>query len=115
VEAIGWDVVTMLLPYIGKGSTRENAARVLDVIIAKGNAKEVFLKCNEGLKSILWERTDEDEDEDDDGDDGEATLAEKIARVRLMNSDNDDKVDPVVQTEELCRVINIGDSFSLPC
>ena len=114
MEAIGWDVVTMLLPYIGKKSTRENAAKVLDVIITKGNAKEVFLKCNEGLKCIFWERKGEDEDED--GDDGEAALAQNIARRLMINdNDNDNKVDPVVQTVELCRAISIGDSFNIPC
>ena len=94
-------MVIMLLPYIGQKGTHDNGVKVLDIVLAKGNAKEVFLKCNEGLKSIVWERT-----YDDDNDDGEATLTEKFNKVTI--DDDDDKADPVVQTVELYRAINTG-------
>lgn len=111
MRAIGWDIVTMLLPFIGRKATHGKAIKVLDIVITKGNAKEVFLKCIEGLKNIIWERN---YDEDEEDDDGEATLAEKISEFRMDDNDeNDDKVDPVVQTAELCQAINTGYSFIL--
>ena len=106
VEEIGWDVITMLLPYIGQKGTHDNGVKVLEIVLAKGNAKEVFLKCNEGLKNIVWERTYDDGGDDDDG---EATLAEKFNQVTLDPKEN--KVNPVVQTVELYRAINAGYSL----
>lgn len=91
----------MLLPYVGRKGTHDNAVKVLNIVLAKGNAKEVFLKCNEGLKNIVWERI-----YDDDDDDGEAALAEKFNEVTINDKDNG--VDPVVQTVELCRATNTG-------
>jgi len=92
----------MLLPYLGKKTTNVEARKVLDLLVTKGNAKEVFLKCVEGLKLIAWERT---YDYDDD-DDGEATLTEKLAQV--TTDEKDVKVDQVLQTVELHRAITEG-------
>lgn len=77
--AIGWDVVAMLVPFLGRKGTRNLADSVLDVVVRKGNAKEVFLKCTEALKSISWVRDYDEEDSD-----AEATLADKL---------DDNKVD----------------------
>lgn len=100
----------MLLPYLGQKATNEDARKVLDILVTKGNAKEVFLKCVEGLKSIVWERT---YDDDDDDDDGEATLAEKLAKV---TTDEDAvKVDQVLQTRELHRAVSRGLGFAISC
>jgi hypothetical protein len=52
----------MLLPFLSHGATYPAAEKVLDVVTAKGNPKEVFLKCTEGLHRILWE-TDASEQE----------------------------------------------------
>lgn len=94
----------MLLPYIGQKGTHDDAVRVLHIVLEKGNAKEVFLKCNEALKNIVWERTyDDDYGDDDDSDDREATLAEKFNEVTIH-----DKVDSVVQTVELYRAVTTG-------
>lgn len=116
MEGIGWDIVTMLLPFLGRSTTLDNAKNVLDIIVAKGNAKEVFLKCNEALKNIIWERNYDDDDEHDDGDEydgderdddgGEASLAEQIEKVRI--TEKEEKLDPVMQTVELCQAINAG-------
>jgi hypothetical protein len=100
LEAIGWDVVTMLLPFLGQKTTNEDAGKVLDILVAKGNSKEVFLKCVEGLKSIVWERT-YDDDDDDDG--GEATLTESLAKITATKDEV--KVDPILQTVGLYRAV----------
>lgn len=79
MKAIGWDVVAMLLPFLSREGTRSDAHTVLDIVVRKGNAKEVFLKCTEALKSISWEREYEEEEEDD----AETTLAGKLEDVAL--------------------------------
>jgi len=94
-------MVLMLLPYIGQKGTKDEAVKVLHIVLDKGNAKEVFLKCNEGLKNIVWERTYYD-----DNDDGEATLTEKFNEVNIDDEDN--KVDSVVQTVELYQATSKG-------
>lgn len=101
----------MLLPYLGQKATNEDARKVLDILVTKGNAKEVFLKCVEGLKSIAWERTYDADDDDDD--DGEATLAEKLAKV--TTDEKAVKVDQVLQTRELYRAVNRGLGFAISC
>jgi Uncharacterised protein family, YAP/Alf4/glomulin len=98
----------MLLPYIGRKSTVENANKVLNVVTAKGNAKEVFLKCIEALKMIIWENTVEEDDNDDE----EATLAGKIVEVSVH--ENGDKQDSMFQTIQVYHAINTG-YFLLYC
>jgi Uncharacterised protein family, YAP/Alf4/glomulin len=93
-----------LSPFIGQKVTRDNALKVLDIVIIKGNAKEVFLKCIEALRLVHWERTFDDDDDDDDG---EATMTEKLAEITKDEKEN--KVDPIAQTVELYRAINKGD------
>src|SRR5271169_1572509 len=100
----------MLLPYLGQKGTNEEARKVLEILVTKGNSKEVFLKCVEGLKSIVWERI---YDDDDDDDDGEATLTEKLAKV--TTDEKDVKVDQVLQTVELYRAITRGLSSTISC
>ena len=102
MAGIGWDVVTMLLPFVGQKETRQNAVKVLDIVAEKGNAKEVFLKCNEGLKNIVWKRNYFDKDDED----GEATMSEKLAQICI--EDKTTKMDPVSQTKELYRATKIG-------
>ena len=101
-------MVATLLPYLGQKGTHDSAVRILDIVTAKGNAKEVFLKCNEGLKNILWERTYDDDDDNDNG--GEATLADKLVELNL---EQNGKADPVIQTVELYRATNKGTSFNI--
>lgn len=82
----------MLLPFIGNTATHTDAVKILVTIVIKGNAKEVFLKCTEGLRSIVWQR---ESYHDDDGD-GEAAMTKKLAF-----DDQPTEVDPVIQTLEL--------------
>jgi hypothetical protein len=100
VAAIGWDVVSMLVPFLGHSETRPYTANVLDVVVEKGNAKEVFLKCTEALKRIPW-REEFDDDEDNDG---EATLAEKLTEFTKDESEN----DQIGQVSELYRATQTG-------
>ena len=90
----------MLLPFLGQKTTNEDAIKVLDVLVTKGNSKEIFLKCVEGLKSIVWERT-YDDDDDDDG--GEATLTESLAKITVTKDEV--RMDPILQTVGLYRAI----------
>jgi hypothetical protein len=91
----------MLIPFLGSSVTRPYAANVLDVVVEKGNAKEVFLKCTEALKRISWR---EEFDEEDDYDGGEATLAEKLIEFTKDESEN----DQVGQVLELYRATQTG-------
>jgi hypothetical protein len=99
-----------LRPYLGQKATNEDARKVLDILVTKGNAKEVFLKCVEGLNSIVWERT---YDDNDNIDDGEATLTEKLAKI--TTDEKDVKVDEVLQTLELYRAVTRGMSSAMSC
>src|SRR5271156_448201 len=90
----------MLLPFIGNKATRESAVKILDVVVTKGNSKEVFLKCTEALKNIQWERTYEGEEDEE----GEATVAED-----LENMDFEDlPIDTVAQTIQLYKATQKG-------
>ena len=93
----------MLLPFIGNTATHTDAVRILNTIVTKGNAKEVFLKCTEGLRSIAWQR---ESYHDDDGD-GEAAMTKK-----LTVEDQPTEVDPVIQTLELYGASRKGISRS---
>lgn len=90
----------MMVPFLGSHETLECAVTVLDVIVEKGNSKEVFLKCVEGLKSIHYKRDvdDEDEDEDEDG-----TLREEPAETT-----SSEKINSVAQTVELYNITAKG-------
>lgn len=88
----------MMVPFLGREATCEAAKQVLDLIVTKGNAKEVFLKCVQGLKRIQYERSAGDDDD---------TLVEKLAQTTL-----EDVVDPVTQTTELYEA-TINGAFSL--
>jgi hypothetical protein len=102
VENIGWDVVTMLTPFLGIRPTRDTGIKVLDTVVTKGNAKEVFLKCVEALKGIKYGTDFDDAEEEDDG---EATIAEKLSEFTLME---DSSIDPIQQTTELYKAIFKG-------
>jgi hypothetical protein len=91
----------MLIPFLGRSVTRGYAANVLDVVVEKGNAKEVFLKCTEALKCIPWR---EEFDDEDDEDGGEATLAEKLTEFTKDESEN----DQIGQVLELYRATRTG-------
>jgi len=56
----------MMVPFLGRKATSETAQEVLDVVVNKGNPKEVFLKCVEGIRNILWQREELEEEELDD-------------------------------------------------
>jgi Uncharacterised protein family, YAP/Alf4/glomulin len=99
VEGIAWDVVTMLLPFLGRQSTETKANQVLTILAQKGNPKEVFLKCNEALKQIQWRDDDLDEYDDD-----EVTVAETLKNV----SKEDEENNPVKQMISICHATNIG-------
>src|SRR5277367_5739915 len=100
----------MLLPFLGQKATNENAGKVLDILVTKGNSKEVFLKCVEGLKLIVWER----KYDDDDGDgDGEATFTETFAKI--TGPENEVKVDPILQTVGLYRAVKQGLNSVISC
>ena len=103
MEAIGWDVVFMLLPFIGNEATRESGVKILDVIAAKGNSKEVFLKCTEALMSVRWERMYESEGDEE----GEATIAEQLKSMDF----EDLPIDTVAQTIDLYNATLKGLSF----
>src|SRR5271170_872589 len=100
----------MLLPFLGRKATNEDAGKVLDILVAKGNSKEVFLKCVEGLKSIVWERIYGDDDDDDCG---EATLAESLAK--LSAAEDEVKVDPILQTVGLYQAVKQGMKSIISC
>jgi hypothetical protein len=101
VQGIAWDVVTMLLPFVGRKSTVTKANEVLKILAHKGNAKEVFLKCNEALKQIQWRDDDLDEYDDD-----EATVAETLKNL----SKEDEQNYPVKQMISICRATDTGSS-----
>jgi hypothetical protein len=86
----------MLLPFLGQSATRSDAVKVLDILVDKGNAKEVFLKCTDALKLVVW---DSGFGDGEDGDDGEATLTGNLKQISCEN----EEVDPVMQTVELSR------------
>jgi len=92
----------MMIPFLGKKETLQAAVKVLDIVVEKGNSKEVFLKCVEGMKSIRYKRDvvvdDEDEDEDEDG-----ALAEKP-----FDTTSNEKVNPAAQSVELYKVTAKG-------
>jgi len=92
----------MLLPFIGNKATRENAVELLDIVVTKGNSKEVFLKCTEALNGVQWERTYED-----DEDEGEATLAEELENMNF----EDFPIDTAAQTIELYKATQKGMSI----
>ena len=94
--------MTALLPFLGRKETNEETVKVFDILVTRGNAKEVFLKCVEGLRSILWERTYDN----DQVDDSEAMLSEKLAKV--TTNDDGIKVDPILQTVGLYQAVKQG-------
>jgi len=107
VDGIAWDVVAMLIPFLGRKATERKATDVLTLLAVKGNAKEVFLKTNEALKSIEWQPHD-----DDEYDDNKATVAAETL-TNLPNADGAaEKIDPVKQVVALCHAIDIS-SLSL--
>jgi len=111
VEAIAWDVVAMLIPFLGRRATEPKATDVLTLLAIKGNAKEVFLKANEALKGIEWQPHDDDDDDDKYGD-NEATVATETPK-NLANADGAaEEIDPVKQVVALCHAIDIS-SLSL--
>jgi hypothetical protein len=78
LEGIGWDVVTMLAPFVGMRKTTLSAIMVLNVVATMGNAKEVFLKCVEVLEVIKWDEIyDTDSEEDEDGEEDEPERGKK--------------------------------------
>jgi hypothetical protein len=93
----------MIIPFLGRKAAQENAVKILDILATKGNAKEVFLKCNEGLKNVQWKRRFIDDEDDDDG---EATLTEKLGEPVVSN--NQQREDSITQTLELYRATNKG-------
>jgi hypothetical protein len=95
----------MLVPFLGRSVARPYAANVLNVLVEKGNAKEVFLECTEALKRIPWE---EEFDEDDDND-GEATLAEKLTEFTITKDESEN--DQIGQVSELYRATQTGISL----
>ena len=111
MEAIAWDVVAMLIPFLGRRATEPKATDVLTLLAIKGNAKEVFLKANEALKGIEWQPHDDDDDDDKYGD-NEATVATETPK-NLANADGAaEEIDPVKQVVALCHAIDIS-SLSL--
>jgi Uncharacterised protein family, YAP/Alf4/glomulin len=99
VQGIAWDIVTMLLAFLGRQSTEKKANEVLTIVGQNGNAKEVFLKCNEALKQIQWRADDLDE-----YDDSETTIAETLKNM----SNEDEENNPVKQMIFICRATNMG-------
>ena len=99
----------MLTPFLGIKPTRDMGIKVLDTVVTKGNAKEVFLKCVEALKGIKYGTEFDDAEEEEDG---EAILAEKISEFTLME-DNPSSIDPIQQTSELYKAIFKGTPPSL--
>jgi hypothetical protein len=99
VEGIAWDVVTMLLPFLGRQSSEAKANEVLTILVQKGNPKEVFLKCNEALKQIQWRDDDLDEYDDD-----ESTIAETLKNVYRADEEN----KPVKQMTSMCGATDTG-------
>jgi hypothetical protein len=97
----------MLLPFLGRTATEAKADQVLTILVSKGNAKEVFLKCNEALKKIEWQP----QDDADEYDDGEATVAETLQAVSKLEEGQED-INPVRQMVALCRATDTG-SFAL--
>ena len=77
-------------------------SKVLDVVVNKGNAKEVFLKSVEALKDIKYGADYEDTAEVEDP--GESTLADKLSEVTV----EDTELDPIQQTTELYKAIFKG-------
>jgi len=98
----------MFLPFLGQKTTNEDAGKVLDILVTKGNSKEIFLKCVEGLKSIVWERTYDDDDADDDG---EATMTETLDKITGAEV----KVDTILQTVGLYRAVKQGINSAISC
>ena len=97
VEGIGWDVVSVILPYIKQKQTRVDAVRILDIVTTKGNAKEVFLKCIEGLKTIAWEPSVLNDEE-------EINTVETIIEKRNGTTPTEeDPLDTIAQTSEIFR------------
>src|SRR5579871_6673416 len=78
----------MLIPFLGQGTTSDAAKAVLNHIISKGNAKEVFLKCLEGMQNITWQRETFDETNEDNSD-----LAVPVSLINLEGGS-----DPLLQT-----------------
>ena len=106
MEGIAWDVVTMLLPFLGRKATEPKATDALTLLATKGNAKEVFLKSNEALKGIEWQPRDDDGD--DEYGDSEATgAAETLKNLSIAEGDAEE-IDPVKQVVALYRATDIG-------
>jgi hypothetical protein len=80
----------MMVPFLGREGTLKSAADVLDVIVSKGNAKEVFLKCVEALRGIRYIRNVNDDSDED-------TLKENAA------PNLNERINPVIQTVQLCN------------
>jgi fatty acid/phospholipid biosynthesis enzyme len=80
----------MLLPFLGHKTTSQAAEEVLDVVVIKGNAKEVFLKCIEGLQNTTYDR----ELISDDVDENQTAPTEEV--------------DPVLQTTKLYQAAQKG-------
>jgi hypothetical protein len=93
----------MIVPFLGFQATVEAGREVLNVVVKKGNPKEIFLKSTEALQGIAWER-EVLEDEASD----EVDLVETISKVTIG-----DGCDPLLQLTELYNASRAGmDLFS---
>jgi Uncharacterised protein family, YAP/Alf4/glomulin len=116
VDSIAWDVVGMIVPFLGNGDTVDSGSKVLDLLVMKGNAKEVFLKGVEALKGIQYSRDLNEEEEEEE--ENEATLAEKLSKFKM---ESPFEIDPVQQTTHLYKALlkslqnhNNGSNNSIP-
>ena len=93
----------MMVPFLGNKDTAELGSKVLDLLVMKGNAKEVFLKCVEALKGIQYSRdvNDNDNEEEEDEED-EVTLAEKLSKFNMKSTI---EINPVQQTTQLYKAL----------
>ena len=83
MESIAWDVVGMIVPFLGNKDTAELGSQVLDLLVMKGNAKEVFLKCVEALKGIQYSRDVNDNDNEEE-EEPVWTCAKSSTRVSIL-------------------------------
>jgi Uncharacterised protein family, YAP/Alf4/glomulin len=88
-----------LLPYIKQEGTRIDAVQILDIVTAKGNAKEVFLKCAEALKVVEWDPSLAADDNEDHDTTGKLSVDEDI-------------LNDIALTHELFRATNEGSSHT---
>ena len=105
MESIAWDVVGMIVPFLGNKDTVELGSQVLDLLVTKGNAKEVFLKCAEALKGIQYSRDlndDDNEEKKEEEDDHEITLAERLSKINMKSTI---EIRSIQQTTQLYKAL----------